>query len=94
MNYSPKENFRELQKDSLEELKNNCSARWFSVCLDYSMSQIAFQGATAEELIGARRLISTILTLSKKSDEPPVFPSRSLETYDTPLKPKPKINYA
>lgn len=80
--FSPKEQFQRFQPDSAESLAINANQKWLRVSLDSSLAQLAAVGASNAELMGARRLITTLLDLSETNTKFGKLPQIKLETYD------------
>lgn len=58
--------------------------------LTHALADIAYHGATAEQMVGARKIIDAFLGLSDPLPEPPARKSRSLPTYSPGYVPPPK----
>lgn len=84
---SPRENFATHHKASAEELSKHVRTKWLSDSTDYVLAQIAFQGATAEQLKGARTFVEVFHALGEKTEAPLRFPKKQLEM-DEPVSAK------
>ena len=80
--FSPKALF---QQDATlkDELQKNREARWLTVGFSYSLSEMANQGATKEQLDGAKMLISTLQNLWEPQVAPKQLPPKRL-SFDNP----------
>lgn len=90
ISFSPKEQFRKFQSDSVMELAQHAESRWLTIAISTAMAQISFEGATEAELAGARRFISRLLNLHETATETVTYPKRELTSYDAPAKDKEK----
>jgi hypothetical protein len=76
--FNPAEQFRKFHPEEAAELALQSESKWFRVSLEYTLSEMAFSGANAEELSGARRIINGLLQLSIVPLERPKYPPKHL----------------
>ena len=82
--FSPKDVFLANTKVS-EELKAHREDSWMKIGFSFSISEMAFSGASEAELSGARKFISTFQNLWEKGLEPVKLPVKTLSA-DNPNK--------
>ena len=80
--FSPSQDFRDFQKDSLAELQSHSDKKWLRVSLEYALAQTAAGGSSAEALLGARAFVHNLLNLCEPSSQPPPYPKKSLTTFN------------
>ena len=83
--FSPRIAFQTLHKSSADELKAHREDGWLKTALAFSLGDMAFTGATAEELHGARKLIYTLQNLWESEGKVNTMPRQMLGTYDRPI---------
>jgi hypothetical protein len=83
--FSPRITFQTLHKASAEELKAHREDAWLKTSLAFAVGELAFRGATAEQLYGARQLIHTLQNLWEGETKQAQMPRQSLGTYDRPI---------
>lgn len=80
--FSPKSNYQSFHSDCAEELQKQYDKRWFTVSIGHAMEMLAFCGATADEIAGARKFISHLINLPQKHDVMPSYPKRELNALE------------
>jgi hypothetical protein len=80
--FSPREHFQLYHPDEATWLVQEAQRRPLILSLDFTMAQVAAQGATAEELRGIRDFIAEFLTLGDKVKAPVKFPTHPLTVLD------------
>lgn len=83
---NPKAIFLKTQAEgAAKELSMQAAGGWLPLSLSYALAQTATIGATAEELQGIRRFVTTFLNLGDKDEKPPALPDKSdLPSYEPP----------
>jgi hypothetical protein len=79
---SPKEVFYTCHPSAAEDLQKFREAIWMKVAVNYTLAELANNGATQEQLKGARDFVNTFLHLWEKPEAPKKLPVKALETYD------------
>lgn len=64
-------------KSQLLEIVNSSAIRSAMI---YAFSQLAEEGATADQLFGARRFRELLMNLPEPKPQPPTFPKKELQT--------------
>lgn len=83
--FSPRITFQTLHKASAEELKAHREDAWLKTSLAFAVGELAYRGASAEQLYGARQLIHTLQNLWELDAKQSVLPKQTLGTYDRPI---------
>jgi hypothetical protein len=82
--FSPKSLFIENSK-VCEELKSHREDYWLKTSFAFALAEMAFNGATEQQLAGARAFISTFQNLWEKNISAPKLPIKTLDA-DKPFK--------
>jgi hypothetical protein len=78
----PKTQFQAFHKEEATQLQANREARWLKTSLLYSLAHMTHQSANDKELAGARRFIAVFLNLWEPIIPPPIYPVKSLDTFE------------
>lgn len=82
---SPSSSFRGRHKESADEFARNADTKWLRDGCDYALSELAFQGASKEELSGATRFLEILFEQHTEPAAPKRLPDRShLPSYEEP----------
>lgn len=80
--FSPRDHFQLYHQAESVWIEESRTKRELLVPIDYAMSQLAAEGASADELEGARRFVNALLTIGSKTKEPLKFPRKELTVLD------------
>lgn len=83
--FSPKQTFQQLHPQAVKDLQLAREQSWLKIAFSYSISQMAFNGSTAEEIKGGKQLISTFQNLWEGAVEMPRLPIKTLDTFERPI---------
>ena len=83
MTLDPKEHFQKWQSDSCSNLKQTVPAGWFKSSLVFALALMVDEGATSEQLSGARMFIASLENLTTDKLEMKKLPVKTLSTYET-----------
>lgn len=75
---SPKIEFQTTLTSVADELQSHREDRWFKLACCMAISEMAFNGASQEQLLGARNFIHTLQNLWEKEQGRPQLPRKSL----------------
>jgi hypothetical protein len=81
---SPKTNFLLYAKPAAEELQKQRESSWLTVSLTYALAQMAHEGHSKEELLGAREFINTLQNLWEPVPKDVKLPAQTLPSFDVP----------
>jgi hypothetical protein len=82
--YSPKQTFLGWEKHASENLQARREDTWLTVSITYALAELAYSGASAEQLAGARHFITVLQNLWEKTPEPSKMPAQTLKSFDGP----------
>lgn len=68
-----------------DELKSHREDGWLKISSVFAISQMAYDGATTEQLAGARMCMSTLLNLWESDTPEKRLPTQTLSTFDSTL---------
>lgn len=90
--FSPRDQFQRHEQEAAAELQKNREQQWLTLGFTFSISQMVFMGATAEQLMGARMFITEFQNLWEKPEKDQKFPVRRRGDYppeliEQPVKP-------
>jgi hypothetical protein len=79
MSLSPKEIYLRTHAAEAEELRKHRESTWFTVTAVFAYSQLAFSGASEQQLLGAQSFINVFQQLHEKPAVATKFPAKRLE---------------
>lgn len=76
---NPKLDFQTFMPNYAEEIRRQAPQPWFRHACNVALAQLAHQGASAEELSGARRFLGILSNLGEMTPEPIRLPVKTLD---------------
>lgn len=89
MSLDLKSDFQKFQKESYETLRVESQRGWFKTSLTYGLASLADNGATAQEINGANRLVEILNNLAADKVEIKRLPVKELTFLDARTEAKP-----
>jgi hypothetical protein len=81
---SPKENFQQFQKPIADQVQMHRESSWLTVGFTYAVAELAYSGATAERIAGARAFIEIFQNLWEPSPKGVSLPQKTLTSFEVP----------
>ena len=75
----PKLDFLQFNTEAADVLRKEAQQPWFREACNTALSQLAIQGASAEELAGVGRFLRILCNLGETTPEPVRLPVKSLD---------------
>ena len=75
---SPKNQFLLVHQVAAETLKGLAGERPLRLAVTFSLAQLAYEGITQEQLVGARRFADTLMNIADATEKIPPFPDKSI----------------
>ena len=82
-NFSPKSLFLE-NSEMAKELQEHREDKWMKTAFAFTISEMAFNGSSEAEIIGAKKFITIFQNLWEKGVQPVKMPARTLDA-DNPI---------
>lgn len=87
MSFSPRDNFIRFHEAHANALRPIVQQPFYLTACNFAMSQMANDGATAEQIAGARMFIREMGIIGNPPDQPAKFPVSRLSADDPNYKP-------
>jgi hypothetical protein len=88
---TPKALFQKLNKEAADALAMAVEERWFQTASTTAMAQMAENGASQEELRGARSFLDQLCTLHVEVTPVAPYPEKKLSSLEPPPEPTPEV---
>lgn len=76
---SPKQDFQNFQGVLVDDARKQTAQAWFLVSANFALAQLAWNGASSDELNGARKFLTILVNIGEPPVELPVFPKKQLD---------------
>jgi len=78
MTESPKALFLQIHKESAEKMCQLCQDRPLRLAIPFAISMMVYNGASKEQLDGAKAFATILMTLGEPISNTPTFPVKEL----------------
>lgn len=76
---SPREFFQQSQVENRDKLAEQCKQAPMRNAVHFAMAQMVYQGATSEQLQGAKMYAEILMSLGEPTEKIEPFPSKELK---------------
>jgi len=79
MTESPKSLFQQIHKEAAANMSVTAADRSLRLAVAFTLSQMAYDGATQEQLAGAKRFSDILMNIGEPDTKPTPFPVKELK---------------
>jgi hypothetical protein len=78
----PQRDFQTLTGEFANEIRKQAPQPWFRAACNSALAQVAWAGATADEINGARKFMRVLMNIGEVPVPLPAFPRKDLDETD------------